>query len=327
MDFLLLMFGALPLVGLLQALLYFANRGRRRNQSETLPPGPRPLPVIGNLLQLGSPPQRSLSDLASIHGPIMSLKLGSVTIVVISSAPMAQEILQNHDVSFSNRHIPESLTSFRHHELGLPWIPVSDPLWRNLRRICNAHLFAPKALDSNQHLRRRKIQELLAHVGKCSETGSSVDIGDAGFMASLNLLGKTILSMDLADPNSASAKEFKEIVWQIMVEVGKPNWADYFPVLKRMDLQGVKRRMTGYFERTFDVFDRIISDRLQVREVSGFVRKNDMLDTLLDLSEDKEEGMDPFLMKHLFWVSLNLYFYSFLVMKHLCRNGHESEVQ
>ncbi|PKI40441.1 hypothetical protein CRG98_039165 [Punica granatum] len=95
-------------------------------------------------------------------------------------------------------------------------------------------------------------EELLVHVGKCSEMGSSVDIGEAGFKSSLNLMRNTIISMDLADPNSESAKEFKELVWQIMVDAGKPNLADYFPVLKRVDPLGVRQRMTGYFGRMFD---------------------------------------------------------------------------
>ncbi|OWM71910.1 hypothetical protein CDL15_Pgr017793 [Punica granatum] len=224
----------------------------------------------------------------------MSLKLGCITTVVVSSAPMAREILQTHDVSFSNRLTPDSLTPFRYHEHALPWVPVS-PLWRNLRRICNVHLFASSTLDSSQHIRRRKIQELLSHVGKCSETGSSVNIGEAGFTTTLNLLGNTIVSMDLADPTSESAKEFKELVWQIMVEVGKPNLADYFPVLKRVDPQGARRRMTGYFRRLFDVFQGIIKSRLQAREVTGSVRKNDVLDTLLELS------MEEFQIKHLFF--------------------------
>ncbi|PKI69529.1 hypothetical protein CRG98_010057 [Punica granatum] len=210
---------------------------------------------------------------------------------------MAREILQTHDVSFSNRLTPDSLTPFRYHEHALPWVPVS-PLWRNLRRICNVHLFASSTLDSSQHIRRRKIQELLSHVGKCSETGSLVNIGEAGFTTTLNLLGNTIISMDLADPTSESAKEFKELVWQIMVEVGKPNLADYFPVLKRVDPQGARRRMTGYFRRLFDVFQGIIKSRLQGREVTGSVRKNDVLDTLLELS------MEEFQIKHLFFVSI-----------------------
>ncbi|PKI37537.1 hypothetical protein CRG98_042073, partial [Punica granatum] len=281
MDFLLLILGLCLSWWLLLALLYVTKRGNLSKVGK-LPPGPRPLPLIGNLLELGSLPHMSLTKLASAHGPIMSLKLGRVTTVVVSSAPMAREILQTHD-----------------DELGLPWIPVA-PLWRNLRRICNVHLFAPKTLDSSQQIRRRKIQELLDYIGKYSETGSSVDIGEAGFTTTLNLLGNTTVSVDLADPTSESAKEFKELVWQIMVEAGKPNLADYFPVLKRLDPQGARRRMTGYFGRMFDVFDRIINERLQVREIPGSVRKNDMLDTLLELSENKEEGMDLFLMKHLF---------------------------
>ncbi|OWM62935.1 hypothetical protein CDL15_Pgr020229 [Punica granatum] len=285
MDFLLLTLGLYLSWGLLRALLYIANRGKS-SKVVKLPPGPRPLPVIGNLLELGSLPHKSLAKLASAHGPIMSLKLGSITTVVVSSAPVAREILQTHDVSFSNRVIADTLTAFRQDELGMPWIPVA-PLWRNLRRICNVHLFAPKALDSSRQIHCRKIQELLDYIGKYSKTGSSVDIGEAGFTTMLNLLGNTILSVDLADPTSESAKEFKELVWHIMVEAGKPNLADYFPVLKRLDPQGARRRMTGYFGRMFDVFNRIINERLQVREIPGSVRNNDMLDTLLELSEDK----------------------------------------
>ncbi|GAY66814.1 hypothetical protein CUMW_251780 [Citrus unshiu] len=51
--------------------LSFISRGSLKQ----LPPGPRPHPVIGNLLELGDKPHKSLLELAKIHGPIMSLKL------------------------------------------------------------------------------------------------------------------------------------------------------------------------------------------------------------------------------------------------------------
>ncbi|KAK4746024.1 hypothetical protein SAY87_012336 [Trapa incisa] len=207
---------------------------------------------------------------------------------------MAREILQIH-----NRMPPDSITPFRHDELGIPWLAIS-PLWRKLRRISNVHLLARKSLDSNQCLRYRKIEELLSHVGKFRETGKPVNIAEAAFTTTLNLLGNTMFSMDLAEgATSESAKELKELIWQIMVEAGRPNIADYFPVLKRVDPYGAKRRMTEYFGRMFKVIDRIIHERRQVRAASGSDRKSDMLDILLDLSEH-EEDMDLFTLKHLF---------------------------
>ncbi|KAG5624014.1 hypothetical protein H5410_009232 [Solanum commersonii] len=63
-----------------------------RNRSRKFPPGPFPLPIIGNLHLLGNQPHKSLAKLADFHGPIMRLKLGQITTVVISSSDMAKQL-------------------------------------------------------------------------------------------------------------------------------------------------------------------------------------------------------------------------------------------
>ncbi|KAK4761564.1 hypothetical protein SAY87_029448 [Trapa incisa] len=281
-------------------ILFYGGRKRGNHTPEwSLPPGPRTLPIIGNLIQLGSLPHRSLTELSKVHGPIMSLKLGRVTTVVISSAHLAREVLQVKDVSFSDRIIPDTITPFDHFKFGLAWMPVG-PLWRNQRRICNAHLFGPKPLDSNQQLRRKKIQELVAHVGKCGETRSPVNIGAAAFQTVLSHLSNTILSMDLTGSRSES-EEFKEKVWQIMVEAGKPNVVDYFPVLRPLDPQGARRRMMVYAKWLMDLFTGIVDRRLQARRAAGGSEsKNDVLDALLNICEDEKEGLDLNQIKHIF---------------------------
>ncbi|XP_056174146.1 geraniol 8-hydroxylase-like [Syzygium oleosum] len=106
-----------------------------------------------------------------------------------------------------------------------------------------------------------------------------------------------MLSEDLADP-SGSARDFKDLVWCIMVEAGNPNLADYFPALKKIDPQGSRRRMTVYFTKIFELFDGLIEKRLRDRATVGSIRKNDVLDTLLDAREDKSQDVDIFLIKH-----------------------------
>ncbi|GAY66253.1 hypothetical protein CUMW_247270 [Citrus unshiu] len=111
--------------------LSFISRGSRKQ----LPPGPRPYPVIRNLLELGEKPHKSLAELAKIHGPIMSLKLAS----------MAKSILLDHDSSFCNRTVTLAMSSHQHYEFSLAWMPVSRP-WKSLRKICNMHIFTNREI-------------------------------------------------------------------------------------------------------------------------------------------------------------------------------------
>ncbi|KAL1154147.1 hypothetical protein V6Z11_A09G222000 [Gossypium hirsutum] len=153
----------------------------------------------------------------------------------------------------------------QHHEYGLPWIPVS-PLWRTLRKVCNIHLFTSMKLDANEYLRRHKIQELIAKVGE------------------------NCLKVDLVDPNSSNAQEFKKIetVCDIMMEAGRPNLADYFPLLRKFDPQGVQRRMTVHSDKLLNLFGSMIDERLQSRKSRDLTTSNDVLDIFLDIIEGEE---------------------------------------
>ncbi|KAF3964951.1 hypothetical protein CMV_010826 [Castanea mollissima] len=268
----------------------FYSIARSKVTSTKLPPGPKPFPIIGNLLELvGHKPQKSMAKLANTHGPLMTLKLGQKTTIVISSADLAKEVLQQHDQFFCNHTIPESVVAGNEHEFSLPWLPVSAQ-WRNLRRICKSHLFANQILDANQNLRRKKVQELLADIHNSSLNGDAVDIGKAAFKTSLNLLSNTIFSVDLADPNSATGRELSKLVHSILEVGSRPNLADYFPVLKKVDFQGIWRQMTIYFGKMIDLFSSIISQWLLQSKTFGSIRNNDMLDTLFHISEEKSTG-------------------------------------
>ncbi|TYH03546.1 hypothetical protein ES288_A09G227800v1 [Gossypium darwinii] len=282
---------------LLQAFLSIKN-GNKSSQRK-LPPGPRRIPIFGNLFDLGDKPHRSLAKFARIHGPVMSLKLGSLITVVVSSETTAKEILQKQDLIFCNRTIVDAVRASQHYEFGLPWLPVS-PLWRTLRKVSNTHIFSSLKLDSNEYLRRHKIQQLIAKVGESRLKGEAVNIGQAAFDTTINLLSNTMFSVDLVDPNSARAEEFRKTVYSIMVEAGTPNLADYFPLLRKMDPQGVRHRITVHFDKLLKLFGNMIDERQQSRKSQDYTASNDVLDTLLDIIEGDIEELNKNLITHLF---------------------------
>ncbi|WJZ82340.1 hypothetical protein VitviT2T_002107 [Vitis vinifera] len=278
--------------------IMFSVRRGSQHTAYKLPPGPVPLPIIGNLLNLGNRPHESLAELAKTYGPIMTLKLGYVTTIVISSAPMAKEVLQKQDLSFCNRFVPDAIRATNHNQLSMAWMPVSTT-WRVLRKICNSHLFTTQKLDSNTHLRHHKVQELLAKVEESRQAGDAVYIGREAFRTSLNLLSNTIFSVDLVDPISETVLEFQELVRCIIEEIERPNLVDYFPVLRKIDPQGIRRRLTIYFGKMIGIFDRMIKQRLQLRKMQGSIATSDVLDTLLNISEDNSNEIERNHMEHL----------------------------
>ncbi|KAH0466213.1 hypothetical protein IEQ34_006316 [Dendrobium chrysotoxum] len=219
----------------------------------------RKLLFLGNLHELGQNPHRSLAHLARIHGPVMSLKIGSIHTIVISSPRCAKEVLKTKEHSISNRQVPDVVQSLGHHEVSIVWSSQNQSR-RYLRTLVKTHLFNTHSLDPTQLLRRRKIHELVAYIR--GKNGEAVHIALAAFSTVLNLISTTFLSIDMIDLKSESAQELKDLIWGLMEETGRPNLSDFFPSLAPMDIQGRRRRSTVYYNKLYELFDKMGTLRL-----------------------------------------------------------------
>ncbi|XP_031497969.1 geraniol 8-hydroxylase-like, partial [Nymphaea colorata] len=254
-----------------------------RKTNRRLPPGPVGLPFLGSLLELGNKVNESLYSLSKIYGPLMTIRLGMKTVIVVSSAKMAEEVLHKHDRAFSGRSVAEAAKALDHYKHSMPWLPAG-PRWRELRRACNTEVFASKRLDALRGLREKKVEELLQHVRAASADGCAVHIGRCAFVTALNIVSNTFFSKDVANlERGVAGQELKDLVWGIMEMAGRPNLADFFPPLRLVDPQGVRRAMTGYFQRMHELFDAMIDERLQAYAAASSVRTDDFLDVLLRL--------------------------------------------
>ncbi|KAL8500192.1 hypothetical protein ACS0TY_019977 [Phlomoides rotata] len=86
----------------------------------------------------------------------------------------------------------------------------------------------------------------------------------------------------------------KEVVCGVMTYVGKPNLADYFPVLESIDPQGILKQMKIYFDKLFAIFDGIIDEKLKSRG-----QTNDLLEALIDINQRDEVELNRDEIKHM----------------------------
>lgn len=258
-----------------------------------LPPGPPTLPILGNLLQLRRNPHRSLAKLANTYGPLMSLKLGSRTAVVVSSPEMVTEVMQRNGLASSNRFRTAAMAVHGHDEVSMGTLPATSDGWKKLRRIGKEKLFSNQALEQSQSLRRERLSKLADHVSSCCGGGRAMNVGEATFVTMFNVMVATFFSdVDFAGSFSGSAatKEFQAHVNGFINNIGIPNISDFIPILAPLDPQGIRRKVGFHYGSMLAIVRSIIEQRLKQRAASStpYRKKNDFLETLLDLMEGNE---------------------------------------
>ncbi|KAH7845267.1 hypothetical protein Vadar_000169 [Vaccinium darrowii] len=138
----------------------------------------------------------------------------------------------------------------------------------------------------------KKRPSLIAYAGKCCQVGVAVDIGSTAFMTSLNLLSNNIFAVDLADLCLDSAKELRDLVWNVMMETGKRNLVNFFPILAMIDPQGIRNRVMVHLAKILQLFGGLIDERLnsrrkvKVKKLHKSNAENDVIDILLNLNQE-----------------------------------------
>ncbi|KAL6593973.1 hypothetical protein ACP70R_048874 [Stipagrostis hirtigluma subsp. patula] len=264
-------------------LYYLTGLGRRHGPGRRLPPGPKPLPILGNALELRHGNlHHTLARLARVHGPVMRLELGpATTAVVLSSRDAAREAFTKHDRRLAARYRPDAVGALGWADRSIIYLPSSDPLWKTLRGILATHVASPRSLAAARGVRERKVRDLVGHFRR--RAGREVDVGRSLYGGMINLISAAFFSVDVVDLDATeSAHGIREHVEGLAELMTKPNVSDLFPFLRPLDLQGRRRTMAGHLGRIFDIMDGIIDRRLAEQAAAGD-KHDDFLQVLLNL--------------------------------------------
>ncbi|KAF8403512.1 hypothetical protein HHK36_011616 [Tetracentron sinense] len=263
------------------------HQNHNRKNLGKMPPGPKGWPVVGNIFELSWACHETFTVLARKYGPVMTIRIGSMNAVVISSKETAEEMYKGHDVHLAGRKIYESMRGKYGYDGSLIMAQYGSE-WRMLRRLFASEFTVVSRLNAMRTVRECCINQMVQCVGEASKCGTSaVEIPRVVFEMAFNLIGNLIISKDLLDPNSTRWSEFFYHAGKVLELTGKPNVADFLPILRWIDPQGIKRKTQFHVGRAFDVTSGFIEERRKSKgKKSDEGRRKDYLDVLLEFKGD-----------------------------------------
>ncbi|XP_017699608.2 cytochrome P450 89A2-like [Phoenix dactylifera] len=161
----------------LASRLLLSKLSNTSKKKQTLPPGPRYIPILSPILWL----RRSLFDLEPIlrslhtkYGPILTVRITSRPAIFVADRDLAHQALIQTGAAFADRlaatEASRLLNSNRHNISSAPY----GPLWRLLRRNLAAEILHPSRVKLFAPARRWVLDILVTNLKAKAETGDGV---------------------------------------------------------------------------------------------------------------------------------------------------------
>ncbi|KAI3468346.1 hypothetical protein Pfo_025009 [Paulownia fortunei] len=250
-------------------------------KKKKLPPGPWKLPFIGHLHHIvGSLPHHSLRDLAKKYGPLMHLKFGEVSTIVVSSPKVVREVLKTVDPACADR--PQSLASkiMWYNYIDIAFSPYGE-YWRQMRKICILELLSVKNVRSFEYIRKDEASRLIESIR--SNSGTPINLTEKTFLFTSAITCRAAFGKVLKDRETLIS-----LLKKAVVLAGGFDMADLFPSLKILNLiNWNKYKLLRMRSKMDSILDRLI-DEHKTKKGNGELGSEDLVDVLLRLKQSGE---------------------------------------
>ncbi|KAL1812640.1 hypothetical protein ACET3Z_022705 [Daucus carota] len=262
---------------------------KKKGETKRLPPGPRKLPIIGNIHQISQPLHQSLRRLSNKHGPLMHLQLGSVPTLVVSSAAMAKEVLKTHDLIFANRPSLYASRKSSYNYTDVVLAPYGS-YWREVRKIAVIELLSAKRVESFKSIREEEVAHMIKTVSNSSLESTPINVTKLIFMVVNNVVIRVTFSKKGnhgEEKRKSGTREFGDIINESLDLISVGNIAELFPWMGWYNkLNGVEAGLEKNFRDLDSFYNMVIQEH---RERSGGSEHEDLVDVLLRVQDDPNQ--------------------------------------
>ncbi|KAK5802891.1 hypothetical protein PVK06_030519 [Gossypium arboreum] len=161
----------------------------------------------------------------------MSIRLGNVPTIVVSSPEAAELFLKIHDVVFASRPKLQFADYVSYGNKGLAFAPYGS-YWRTVRKWRTLQLLSSSKVELFESIRRREVESLVDWIKRAAASGQVVDISAKAVELMENIMYRMIIGRSKDDKF-----DLKPLIQESLRLSGHFNIADYVSFLAPLDLQ------------------------------------------------------------------------------------------
>jgi alpha-guaiene 2-oxidase len=272
------------LCGFLLFIFLFIKTAKKSKPMK-LPPGPRTLPIIGNLHQLSGPLlHHILADLAKKYGPLMHLKLGEISTMVISSPEVAKEVMNDQDVIFAYRPYTLAAKILYYNRSDIAFSPYGD-YWRQLRKICTVELLSAKCVRGFRSIREAEVQNMIRSISL--HKGSAANLSKMIFSLTYSITAQAAFGR-----KTKYQEEFVTVVEEVMKLIGGFSIADIYPSVKIVEvISGMRQKLRKTHKKIDRIMGTILNEHKEESRKSRSKEAKDLVYVLLDIQASGDFGV------------------------------------
>ncbi|KAJ7319206.1 hypothetical protein OS493_036369 [Desmophyllum pertusum] len=263
----------------------------RFTATKNLPPGPFPLPIIGNAHKISHDSRHlDLTALEKQYGKVFRLYLGSQLVIVVSGGNAVKEVLVTKSAEFAGRLSLYTLEIYLQNGDGIAFADYS-PKWRLHRKIVVSAL----KMYSNGKLKQESIINdefdlLLKRVA--SRNGQPHDMTKEIRLAVTNVICTLVFGSryELDDPEFTKVIEITEGIVKMVASgsvVDALPWLRFFPFKSVQNLKEKCNERDELVENPQDLTDALLKTKKEAEDedssIKGFLTDQQLIMTMSEV--------------------------------------------
>ncbi|KAM9982768.1 hypothetical protein ACTFIZ_007302 [Dictyostelium cf. discoideum] len=266
----------------------FIKKNVKKSNSD--PPGPISLPLIGNLQSLTKNPHRGLKNLSDKYGGIFRCYLGDHYSIVVSDPVIINEIYVKNFEKFCTRPYNDTFKMFSGGFKDLAFATNYFD-WSKIRTMVNSNFTKTKLTKTIYNYLEDQTNQLIENMVNYSKSGEPFYPQLNYMKISLNVICKLFFSKEILKNESFDNGEMRKIAVPIQIvcrELGAGNLDDFVGILSPL-FYFTKKMYQKAVSTSTDFISEIYDEHLKSLD---YENPKDLMDLLIIDSKGKNDNKE-----------------------------------